>query len=85
MGKILPLLVGVQTCVTTLEINMAVSQKFGNSSTSRRSYTTPRHTPKGHCLLPITRSTVFIEALLIILRNWKQPRRPSTKKWIKIV
>jgi hypothetical protein len=26
---ILPLLVGVQTCTTTLEINLAISQKLG--------------------------------------------------------
>ena len=37
----LSLLVGVKTCtVTTLEIDMVVSQKIGNSSTSRTSDTT---------------------------------------------
>ena len=45
-GNTPPLLVGVQTCTTTLEINLAVSQKTGNSSTSRPSYTTPGHIPK---------------------------------------
>jgi hypothetical protein len=30
-GKTPPLLVGVQTCTTTLEINLVVSQKTGNS------------------------------------------------------
>jgi hypothetical protein len=34
-----PLLVGVQTFTNTLEINLAVSWKTGNSSTSRLSYT----------------------------------------------
>ena len=28
-------------------------------------------------------STVFIAALFIISRTWKQPRCPSTKEWIK--
>ena len=28
-------------------------------------------------------STMFIMALFIIPRNWKQPRCPSTKEWIK--
>ena len=28
-------------------------------------------------------STMFIAALFIIDRTWKQPRCPSTKKWIK--
>jgi hypothetical protein len=30
-----------------------------------------------------TCSTVFIEAVFIIARNWKQPRCPSTEEWIK--
>ena len=37
---------GEQTCTTTLLINLAVSQKIRNSSTSRPSYTTPRYIPK---------------------------------------
>ena len=36
----------VQICTTTLEINLAVSQKTENSSTSRPSYTSPGHIPK---------------------------------------
>ena len=28
-------------------------------------------------------STMFIAALFIIARNWKQPRCPSTKEWIQ--
>jgi hypothetical protein len=31
-------LLGMQTCTTTLEINLVVSQKTGNRSTSRLSY-----------------------------------------------
>jgi len=30
-----------------------------------------------------TCSTMFIEALFIILRSWKEPRCPSTEEWIK--
>jgi hypothetical protein len=30
-------------------------------------------------------STMFIAALSIIARNWKQPRSPSTDEWIKKV
>jgi hypothetical protein len=40
------LLVGVQTCVTTLEINLGVSRKLENSSTSRPIYTSLEHIPK---------------------------------------
>jgi hypothetical protein len=30
-----------------------------------------------------TCSTIFIAALFIIARNWKQPRCSSTEEWIK--
>jgi hypothetical protein len=30
-----------------------------------------------------TCSTMFIAALLIIARSWKQPRCPSTEEWIQ--
>jgi hypothetical protein len=30
-----------------------------------------------------TCSTMFIEALFIIARRWKEPRCPSTKEWIQ--
>jgi hypothetical protein len=30
-----------------------------------------------------TYSTMFLTALIIIARNWKQPRCPSTEEWIK--
>ena len=45
-GKIHPLLVGMQTCATTLEISVAVSQKIGNQSTSVLSSITLGHIPK---------------------------------------
>ena len=40
------LLVEGQICTAMLEINMEVSQKTGNQSTLRPSYTTPWHIPK---------------------------------------
>jgi hypothetical protein len=39
-GNPSPLLVGMQPCTTTLEINLAVSQKTGNSYTSILHHTT---------------------------------------------
>jgi hypothetical protein len=51
-GNTFLLLVGVETCTTTLEINLVVSQKTGNSSTSRPIYTTPGHIPKGFSNIP---------------------------------
>ena len=41
---------GVQTC--TLEINMTVSQKIGNYSTSRSSYISLGHISKGCSTIP---------------------------------
>jgi hypothetical protein len=37
---------------TTLEINLADSQKIGNRSTSRTNYTTPGHKPKRCSTVP---------------------------------
>jgi hypothetical protein len=30
-----------------------------------------------------TRSTMFIEALYIVARSWKEPKYPSTEEWIQ--
>lgn len=51
-GNTPPLLVGIQTFTTTMEISMVVPQKDGNQSTSRSSYTTLRHKPKRCLILP---------------------------------
>jgi hypothetical protein len=52
-GNIPPLLKGVQTCTTAMEINMAVSQRIGNQFTSRPNYTTLEYIPtKGYSILP---------------------------------
>jgi hypothetical protein len=70
------LVVGVQSCIASMGFNMVVPQKIGNSSTSRPSYITLKHTlkvcsilPQGHLI-----DFMFLVALLIIARNWKQPR-----------
>jgi hypothetical protein len=41
-----PLLVGLQACTTTLEINLAVPQKTGHSITGTYSNTSPGHIPR---------------------------------------
>ena len=46
------LLIGVQACTTTLEINLVVSQKTGNRSTSRPSCSTPGHIPRRNFTIP---------------------------------
>jgi hypothetical protein len=63
-----------------------VSQKAGNSSTSRPSFTTSGHicwsivAPTFH---KDTCSTRFIVALFVRAKSWKQSRCPSTEEWIK--
>ena len=75
------LLVGLQARTTTLEISLATPQKIGHSSTQGPSYTTPGHIPKRYCKDKC--STMFIAALFIIARSWKEPRCPSTEEWIQ--
>jgi hypothetical protein len=73
-----PLLVELQAGKTTLEISLTIPQKTG-------------HEDPVIPLLGIypkddltnnkdTYSTMFIAALFIIARNWKEPRCPSTEK-----
>ena len=59
--------------------------KIGNQSATISSNSTLRHITKrstfiqqGHIC-----SMMFIAALFVITRNWKQPRCPSTKEWIE--
>jgi hypothetical protein len=79
-----PLLVGLQTGTTILEINLAVPWKIGNCSTGKPIYTIPGHIPK-RCFTyhKVMCSTMFIAVLSVIARSWKQPRCPSTEKWIQ--
>ena len=70
-GNTLALLMGVQTCTATLEINIMVFQKIGNHSTSGPSYTTFEHIPKGFLIIPQRHllKIMFTAALFIIARN----------------
>ena len=81
-GNIPSLLVGVQTCKVTMEINMVVPWKVGNLSTLRPSYTTLRNMPKGCSILQqyCRMLAHVIVALFILSRNWKQPKCPSAEE-----
>jgi hypothetical protein len=80
-GNTHPLLVGIQTWTTTLEINLEVSQKIGTSSTSRHIYIVPGHITKRFSTTPQDLcSTMFLAALIIIARNWKQPSCTLTEE-----
>jgi hypothetical protein len=74
-----PLLVGVQACTTTLESSLAVPQKTGYTAIPLLGID-PEDVSTGNkdkC------STMFIAALFIIARSWKEPRCPSTEEWIR--
>jgi hypothetical protein len=79
-----PLMVGLQACITILEISVAVPQKIGHSITRGSSNILlsiyPEDVPTGN---KNTCSTMFIAALFILARSWKEPRCPSTQEWIQ--
>ena len=79
-----PLLVGLQACTTTLEISLAVPQKIAHSTTGGSAIPLlgiyPEDVPTGK---KDTCSTMFIAALFIIARSWKEPRCPSREEWIQ--
>jgi hypothetical protein len=82
--SILP--VGVQTCTATMEISVLVALDAANRFPSRSSYTTLGICPKDFTSChKHTYSAMFIAALFIIARNWKQSRCSSMNKWIKIM
>ena len=73
-----PLLVGLQAGTTTLEISLVVPQKIDPAITLMGTYTEDTPTcNKDTC------STMFIAALFVIARSWKEPRCPSTEEWIQ--
>ena len=83
-GNTHPLLVGIQTCTTTLKISMAVSQKLGINLPQDPAIPLLGIYPKyAQSYYKDICSTMFIAALFLINRNWKQPRCPTTKEWIK--
>ena len=78
---------GVQTCTATIGINIVVPQKVGNWSTLRSGYIAFGNKPKNvSSYHRVTWSAMFVDTLLIIARNYKQPRCPSREeKKIKIM
>ena len=85
-GNTHPLLVGMQTCAATVEISVAISQETGSQPPSGPSNSTLGNIPK-RCPIILQKlcSTMFIAALFVIARTWKQPRCPSIEEWLKKV
>jgi hypothetical protein len=78
-----PLLVGLQACKTTPEIGLVVSQKIGHGTTGGSAIPLlgiyPEDVPTSK---KETCSTMFIAALFIIARSWKEHRCPSAEEWV---
>jgi hypothetical protein len=73
-----PLLVGLQACTTTLEISLAVPQTVLLEDPAKPLLGIyPEEVPTGN---KDTCSTIFIAALFIIARIWKEHRYPSTEE-----
>lgn len=80
------LFVGVQTYIVIMKNSIVVPQEDANRSTSRSYCITLGHILKGYYILRqihLLNHVHFIDALFIILRNWKQPKCLSTQKLIK--
>ena len=85
-GNTHPLLVGMQSCTATVEISVAVSQETKSQPPSGPSNSTLRNIPKDALsYYKSICSTLFIAALFVIARTWKQPRCPSIEEWLKKV
>jgi hypothetical protein len=79
-----PLMVGLQACITTLEISLAVPQINGHRNTGGSRIPLlgiyPENIPTSK---KDTCSTMFIAAVFIIARSWKEHRCPSKEEWIQ--
>ena len=82
-GNPLTLLMGMQTTTATMENSVEIPLKTGNRTAIQPSNSTAGHTPKETRIEKDTCTPVFITALFIKARTWKQPRCPSADEWIR--
>jgi hypothetical protein len=78
-----PLLVGLQTGKTTLKINLFLRKLelvLPEYPAIPLLGIYPKNAPSYN---KETCSTIFIAALFIVSRSWKQPRCPSTEEWMQ--
>ena len=82
-GNPLTLLVGMQTSTATMENSVEIPLKNGNRTAYDPAipllgiHTEETRRERDTC------TPMFIAALFIIARSWKQPRCPSSDEWIR--
>ena len=74
---------GVQTDTATLEISMSVSQKISKPPTLTPRNSTFLYTKDAQLYHNGMHLTMFIAALFVKARTWKQLKCPSSKELIK--
>ena len=77
------LLVGTSIGTATVENSMEVPQKTKNRINIWSSNPTPGHLFRQIITKKDTRSHMFIIILFTMAKTWKQPKCPSTDKWVK--
>ena len=77
-----PLLLGFHAGTTTLEISLVVPQKTGYCTENPAIPFLGIYPKDAPTYNKDTCSTMFITALFIIARSWKEPRCSPTEKWI---
>ena len=82
-GNPLTLLVGMQTSTATMENSVEIPLKTGNRTVIWPRNPTAGHTHRGNQKAKRHVYPVFIAALFIIARTWKQPRCPTADEWIR--
>ena len=82
-GNPLTLLVGMQTSTATMENSVEIPLKNVNRTAIRPSNPTDGHTHRGNRTERDMCTPMFLAALFIIARTWKQPRCPSADEWIR--
>ncbi|WP_289450150.1 hypothetical protein, partial [Klebsiella pneumoniae] len=79
-----PLLVGLQTGTISTGIQSGSSSENWTLNCLRiQLYLSWAYTQNAPTYSKDTSSTMFIAALFIIARSWKEPRCPSTEEWIQ--
>ena len=82
-GNPLTLLVGIQASTAIMENSVEILYKIGNRSLIWPSNPTAGIHTKETRIERETCTPIFIAALFIIARTWKQPRCPSADEWIR--